>query len=280
MLPSLKNSRPQIHGHRGCRGLFPENTLPAFLHALQLGVDVLEMDVVLSADKQVVVAHEPWLSAKLGLAADGRPIDPQTEQTHNLYELPYATIRQSVVGVFPHPTFPGQQQVATYRPLLKEVINAAELFCQQAGRPPVGYSIEIKSSPETEDRFHPAPGEFTAMVLAALPKAVLPRVTLLSFDSRVLQAARQLLPASRVCLLVETPFSPASVFDSLGFVPDVFGPDYTLLQESVFTELQHLYKGIEVVPWTINEPAEMTRFAAMPVTGITTDFPNYALQVL
>lgn len=277
---SIKTNTLQIHGHRGCRGLFPENTLPAFLHALQLGVDVLEMDVVLSADKQVVVAHEPWLSAKLGLSPEGQPIDPGNEQAYNMYKLPYATIRQSLVGTFPHPAFPTQQQVATYRPLLGEVLEATEFFCQQVGRPPVGYSIEIKSSPETEGTFHPAPHEFVATVLAAIPPTLVPRITLLSFDPRVLQASRLLWPELRLCLLVESPFSPASVFATLGFVPAVFGPDYTLLTEPLITEIRHLYKTLEIVPWTINEPAELARFAKMSITGITTDFPNYILQLI
>lgn len=280
MPSSFNRNRPQIHGHRGCRGLFPENTLPAFLHALQLGVDVLEMDVVLSADKQVVVAHEPWLSAKLGLSPEGLPIDPKNEQAYNLYKLPYAVIRQSLVGTLPHPGFPTQQQVATYRPLLKEVLETAESFCQQASRSPVGYSIEIKSSRETEGRFHPAPLEFAATVLAAIPPHLLPRTTLLSFDPRVLQKVRQLLPKARVCLLIETPFLPENVFDPLGFIPDAFGPDYTFLDETIFAKVQHLYPQLETVPWTINEPIEIVRFAKMPVNGITTDFPNYALQVI
>ncbi|MEJ7659666.1 MAG: glycerophosphodiester phosphodiesterase family protein [Hymenobacter sp.] len=65
-----------MHGHRGCRGLLPENTIPAFLHALRLGVDVLELDVVISQDQQVVVSHEPWLAAHLGPGPTGEPIDP------------------------------------------------------------------------------------------------------------------------------------------------------------------------------------------------------------
>jgi len=280
-MPTLsKNARPQIHGHRGCRGLLPENTIPAFLHALQLGVDVLEMDVVLSADQQVVVAHEPWLSAQLGLTPTGQPIDPQNEQAFNLFELPYATIRRSIVGTLPYSRFPAQQQVATYRPLLGEVLQAAELFCLQAGRPPVSYSIEIKSSPETESVFHPAPHEFTSTVLAAIPPSLLPRVTLLSFDPRILRVARHLLPTLRLCLLVETAFSPATVFSSLGFVPDVFGPNYCLLDKAILIEMQRLYGGLEIVPWTVNEPADIMRLVDMGVTGITTDFPDLALRVL
>lgn len=280
-MPTLiKNTRPQIHGHRGCRGLFPENTIPAFLHALQLGVDALEMDVVLSADQQVVVAHEPWLSAQLGLSPTGQFIDSQKEQSFNLFELPYVTIRQSIVGTIPHPRFPAQQQVAAYRPLLEEVLRATELFCQQAGRPLVSYSIEIKSSPETEGRFHPSPHEFTSIVLASILPTLLPRITLLSFDPRILQVARYLLPRLRVCLLVETVFSPVTVFSSLGFVPEVFGPDYKLLDRTVLLEMRQLYSELEVVPWTVNEPADIMRLANMNVTGITTDFPNLALQIV
>ena len=280
-MPNLiKTARPQIHGHRGCRGLLPENTLPAFLHALQLGVDVLEMDVVLSADQQVVVAHEPWLSAKLGLSPDGKPIDPQGEQLLNLFKMPYTTVQQSVIGTLPHPGFPSQQQIATYRPLLSEVLQATELFCQQTGRPPVGYSIEIKSSPETEGEFHPAPHEFTTTVLADIPTTLIPRVTLLSFDSRILQTARQLLPRLRLCLLLEIPFSPNDVFSSLGFIPEVLGPDYKLLDAHILSRMHQLYNSLEVVPWTANEPPEIIQLANMGVTGITTDYPDVALQVL
>lgn len=272
--------RPQVHGHRGCRGLYPENTLPAFLHALQLGVDVLELDVVLSADQQVVVAHEPWLSSKLGLSLTGQLIDPHLERQLNLYELSYDTIRQSIIGTLPHPDFPEQHRLATYRPLLTEVLQATEAACRQQGRPLVGYSIEIKSSPETEGQFHPSPAVFTATVLACIPTALLARVTLLSFDSRILQAAHLLAPQLRLCLLVENPFTAVTVFNTLGFIPTTLGPEAQLLSEDLLAELKQLYTTLEIVPWTVNDFADLIRIISWPVTGITTDYPNRMLQLL
>ncbi|RZK36825.1 MAG: glycerophosphodiester phosphodiesterase [Hymenobacter sp.] len=282
MLTALKNPfrLPQIHGHRGCRGLFPENTLPAFLHAVHLGVEVLELDVVISADHQVVVAHDPWLPAHLGLSPTGQRIDACRERDYNIYRLPYSTIKQSMLGILPQPLFPEQQLVPTYRPLLREVLEATEATCQSIGRAPVGYSIEIKSTAATDTIFHPTPILFTELVLQAIPTAIVARTTILSFDERILQAARSIQPITRVCLLVETPFSPEQLFDSLGFIPAVFGPEFQLLNHEALKSIRELYPSLSVVPWTINEPSAIERAVSWQVDGITTDYPNRAIFLL
>lgn len=273
-MSSIRPARPLLHGHRGCRGLFPENTLPAFLHALALGVDALELDVVISADKQVVVSHEPWLAAHLGSGPSGLPIDPSQEQRYNLYQLPYAAVRRCEVGVLPQPLFPQQQAVPSYRPLLSEVLVATEAACQQLGRPPVKYSIEIKSTRATDVIYHPAPAEFVELVLNACTPETLARTTLLSFDPRVLQATRRLSPILPVCLLIEEPFSPEAVFDELGFVPDVLGPDYCLMTYSRAQELKMLYPALDLVCWTVNKESDLIKLLKWPLAGITTDYPQ------
>lgn len=279
-LPNAVLHRPQVHGHRGCRGLFPENTLPAFLHALQLGVDVLELDVVISADQQVVVAHEPWLSARLGLSPTGQRIDPRHERDYNLYRLPYEIIRQSALGVLPHPLFPEQQLVPTYRPLLSEVLEATAIACQQLGRPAVGYSIEVKSTPSTDGIFHPIPARFTELVLTAIPSEMHSRMTILSFDPRILRVVRQSEAKLRVSLLTELPFKATRLFEPLGFTPDVFGPDYRLLTQALVQELRATYPALQLVPWTINQSADLARMIAWQVAGVTTDYPNRLLELL
>ena len=272
-----------MHGHRGCRGLLPENTLPAFVHALALGVDVLEMDVVISADRQVVVSHEPWLAADLGRGPADELIAPGHEQEYNLYQLPYATIRRCLVGEWPHPRFPAQQPSPAYRPLLREVLRLAETTCQRLGRSPVGYSIELKSTPAGEDIFHPAPLPFVELVLAelaALP-GVATRTTLLSFDGRILQAARRLAPpVLALCLLNEESTHPAALFQELGFVPQVFGSDFQLLSPGLVAQLRTDYPALRLVPWTVNEPADLHRVLSWQVDGITTDFPDRLLALL
>lgn len=273
--------RPEIHGHRGCRGLQPENTLPAFLRALTLGVDVLELDVVISADQQVVVSHEPWLSAQLGTGPAGQDIDPLRERDYNLYRLPYATIRQCVVGNKAHPNFPGQQLVASYRPLLREVIAAVEAACRRLGRLPVKYSVELKSSSSGDNLFHPPPAVFVELILTELRAAsVLPRTTLLSFDQRILQAAHQAADYVPVCLLSETSVTAPELFSKLDFVPDAFGPDFRLLSQDVVQGLLAHFPALQLVPWTVNEEADLKRVLDWPVAGITTDYPDRLRELL
>jgi glycerophosphoryl diester phosphodiesterase len=280
--PNPPAARPEVHGHRGCRGLLPENTLPAFLRALELGVDALELDVVVSQDGQLVVSHEPWLSAKLGRGPQGEPIDPTHECDYNLYKMPYATIAQCAVGEWPHPDFPTQQPVPSHRPLLREVLRQAENWCWQHGRPPVRYSVEIKSSPAGDGLSHPAPAEFVRLVLAELRAAgVMARTTLLSFDPRVLRVTRQAQPNLTLCFLLEDelPAIP-DLFRELGFEPATLGPDFQLLSAPLIQAIRAAYPALRLVPWTVNSPADLRLVCSWQVEGITTDYPDRLLALL
>jgi glycerophosphoryl diester phosphodiesterase len=279
---SLAGRQPEVHGHRGCRGLFPENTWPAFQHALALGVDALELDVVVSQDGQVVVSHEPWLSAKLGRGPQGQLLDPAHERSYNLYQMSYATIAQCVVGEWPHPDFPEQQPVRSHRPLLREVLHQAETLCQQLGRSAVRYSLELKSSPDGDGIFHPAPAAFVALVLAELQAVgVLARTTLLSFDPRVLRVARQAQPALALCFLLEDYLPPVpDLFAELGFEPATLGPDFQLLSAALVQAIRTTYPALRLVPWTVNSLADLQLVRGWNVAGITTDYPNRLLALL
>jgi glycerophosphoryl diester phosphodiesterase len=284
-MPSINPTNglsPEVHGHRGCRGLLPENTLPAFLHALALGVDVLELDVVISHDQQVVVSHEPWLSARLGRGPQGQLLPPAEERAYNLYQLSYPLIQGCTVGEWPHPDFPEQQLVLSYRPLLREVLQQVAVACQQLGRPAVGFSVEIKSSPAGDGIFHPGPSAFLDLVVAELQAAdVLPRTTLLSFDPRILQAARRAYPNLPLCLLIEDELpAVANLFAELGFEPETLGPDFQLLSVELVEELRTTYPALRLVPWTVNSLSDLRLVRSWNVDGITTDYPNRLLQLL
>ncbi len=276
MSSSVSPAFPEVHGHRGCRGLLPENTLPAFREALRLGVDVVELDVVISADHQVVVSHEPWMSAAICRAPTGAAIPVAEQQQHNLYHLPYARIRQYDCGLTRHPGFPEQQPVPAYKPLLREVVVELEILARQLGRPPVRYSIEVKSGVGEEPRFQPPAAVFLELVLAELRALeILPRTTLLSFDKRVLQLARPLLPSLPLCLLIEDTLPVAEHLLVLGFRPEVLGPDFHLLTPTLVANLREQH--IKLVPWTVNEVADMWRVLALAPWGITTDYPDRLL---
>ena len=271
-------ARPEVHGHRGCRGLYPENTLPGFLHAVRLGVDVLELDIVLSADGQVVVSHEPWMNAAVCLDPQGLRIPAALQQQHNLYRLPYASIRHYDCGQLRHPDFPDQLLLPAVKPLLREVVEAVDALALQLGRTPVRFSVEVKSEPAGDGLFHPAPAAYVEVVLAELRTLeLLSRCTLLCFDVRILQECRRQLPALALCLLVEdeTPFDEH--IQALGFRPEVYGPRYDLVTPELMAETSR--QGIRVVPWTANNPSVMQGLCALGVTGITTDYPNRLLAL-
>ena len=270
---------PEVHGHRGCRGLLPENTLPAFLYALELGVDTLELDVVISADEQVVVSHEPWLSAALCSDADGQPILPDKEREFNLFRLPYDYIRRCDCGLQQQLRFPEQQLQAAYKPLLREVFQAVEKRTQDLSRQPVRYSIEVKSTPEGDNVFHPVPARFVELVLEEVRAAgVLSRTSFISFDKRALQATRQQAPELPLGLLVEDPEPFQKHLQELGFVPALYGPEFPLVDAQLMAEVRA--RGMRIVPWTVNEIDDMRRLLALGVDGITTDYPNRLLLLL
>ena len=273
------NSHPEVHGHRGCRGLRPENTLPGFLHALALGVDVIEMDVVISADNQVVVSHEPWLNPSICLGPDGKAIGPNATRHFNLYQMPYAEIRRCDCGTLQHPGFPEQVPAPTCKPLLSEVFTTLEAACRRLNRKPVGYSVEIKCSPEGDTTFHPRPPEFLRLVLAELQAAqVSSRTTILSFDARILRLVRQHPSQLATCLLVEDGLPWGVSIRKLGFVPGTFGPDFSTATEDAVRGLREEFPGLRLVPWTVNELYDMQRLQAMGVEGMTTDYPNRLLS--
>lgn len=273
--------RPEVHGHRGCRGERPENTLPAFQHALALGVDVLEMDVVVSADNQVVVSHEPWLNPSFCLDPTGQPLPPDEVHRFNLYQMPYAEIRRCDCGLRRHPDFPDQVSEPAHKPLLREVFVAIESQTRALGRKPVGYSIELKSLPTGDFLFHPGPADFLALVLAELTLAsVLDRTTLLCFDPRILRLAHRRHPELATCLLVEANMPWIRSIEQLGFVPTTLGPAVRSVTSATVKQLRSAFPSLRLVPWTVNTIPDTRRLQRLEVDGITTDYPKQLLTLL
>lgn len=276
-----------LQGHRGARGLAPENTLPAFRRALEIGVTTLEMDVVLSADGRVVVSHEPWMSHVICTAPSGEPISPDEERTHNLYRMTYAEIEQYDCGQRQHPDFPKQKTEPAAKPLLQDVIAMAEAYTAEHDRPPVFYNVEIKSRPAWDGQFHPKPPAFVRRVLEQIHELdVAARTTIQSFDARALREARQLRArregdtAVRIALLVGQSGDEGlpQNLEALGFLPAVYSPNHHLVDETLVQAAHD--RGLAVVPWTVNERSEMERLLGLDVDGLITDYPDVGMEVL
>lgn len=268
-----------IQGHRGCRGLMPENSIAGFMKALDIGVTTLELDVVMSRDSQVLVSHEPWLSSVICKSPTGEDIAEGSERDWNLYQMNYDEIAVCDCGQRRHPRFPDQQLSFSAKPLLSEVIDTVEAYLAANKLPPVSYNIETKSVPSRDGIFHPKPTEFVQHLLEVIrEKNVEDRVLIQSFDPRTLQETRKLDPDFRLVLLVEGEMPGEERLEELGFIPDVYSPEFVLVTDSLRKWTEE--KGMKLIPWTVNEPVDMKRLIALGVDGIITDYPDRLVQVL
>ncbi|MEZ4702164.1 MAG: glycerophosphodiester phosphodiesterase [Rhodothermales bacterium] len=270
-----------LQGHRGARGLLPENTIPAFLKALDIGVTTLEMDVVISKDLQVVVSHDPWFSSEICTRPDGQPVPPDQREAYKLFEMTYKEIARYDCGSRGNPRFPGQEPMRVVKPLLKDVIAAAEAYVQAHNLPAIFYNIETKSTPRTDRIYHPEPALFTELLYDVLSEAgITQRATIQSFDVRTLRVARRLDPHLRVALLVSADEDRGfrGNIDALGFAPDIYSPQFTLVDEALVAEAHA--RQIAVIPWTINALEDMQRLKALGIDGLITDFPDIGIALL
>jgi glycerophosphoryl diester phosphodiesterase len=291
-----------VHGHRGARGLEPENTLPAFEVALDAGVDALELDLHFTADDVVVVWHDPTVDpAKCGLdpeAGEGA-LDPDDADATDLAiaaltlaELDaYRCDRNPDRGRFPDQSATGTALAGDdYR-----IVTLAELFEfvaeyaasdlktaeQRSAASTVDFNIETKRVPDRPETIGDGfdgvtPGAFELAILDAAETAgVTDRVIIQSFDHRSLEAIRTVDGAIRLAALTRRnePYPP----DLAGFA-QIWSPDHRSLSADDLREAHEA--GVLVIPWTVNEPRDMNRLIDLGVDGLITDFPDVLVQII
>lgn len=262
-----------LQGHRGCRGLMPENTIPAFLRAIDLGVTTLELDLAVSKDGKLIVSHEPYMSSEICLDTLGNEIPDSAQLSHNIYQMTVDQIRLYDCGSKIHPRFPEQEKMPVTKPLLSEVISAVKDYELGKGKKPLRWNIEIKSSEESDNLYHPTPAVFSDIVFSELDgELIWDFVTIQSFDFRVLAYFHQKYPQVTLAALVENDLGLDRNLENLGFKPDIYSCDFTLLSRQSVDSLHH--EGIKVIPWTVNEVADMKQLKDWGVDGLITDYPD------
>ena len=289
-----------LQGHRGARGLAPENTLAGFARALEIGVSTLETDIAVTRDGVLVLSHDPQLNPDLVRAADGRWISAKGTAIHS---LSLAELRGYDVGrLNPASSYarqwPEQQAIDGQRfPLL------AELFALvRSANPAVRLNLEIKITPvsgaETPDA-----ESFATMVVAAVRAAGLAgRVTIQSFDWRPLLVVRRIAPEiPTACLTIESGGMNTVAPDQSGASPwhaglrrAEHGDSIPRLAKAAGCGTWSMYwrnlapadieqakaLGLKVLPWTVNNPADMERLIALGVDGLITDYPERLRRVM
>lgn len=273
-IPNQSHTHFDWQGHRGARGLAPENTIAGFLLALDFAeLNTLELDLAVSADGQLVVSHEPWFSAEICSHPDGRPVLESEEENLLIFSYPYEQIRAFDCGKRAHPRFPQQQAALASKPLLADVVAQADQYARQKGRALPYYNIEIKSTPEWDGLRTPPVNEFARLVVSYLQLAgIETRTCIQSFDVRALQAMRALAPSTRLALLVENRLSLDENLALLGFTPQIYSPNHQLVDTQLVQGVHQ--RAMQLIPWTVNEPTDMQRLISLGVDGIITDYPN------
>jgi glycerophosphoryl diester phosphodiesterase len=260
-------------GHRGCRGLMPENTLVGFIHALKYPVTTLELDVVISKDGKVIVSHEPWMNHTICTAPNGSDIPESEEQQHNIYTLTLAEIRTYDCGSKGNPKFPRQQKIAATKPTLAEVVSAVKRHCQETGRTLPAFNIELKSHASAYGIFMPHPPEFVSIVLAELAFLHIEEHTILqSFDVKVLREIRNQNTDIRISYLAEQNQNFDEAISILGFIPQIYSPHFRLVSKRTVSAAHA--QGMKVIPWTVNETRLFRKLIRLNVDGIITDYPD------
>lgn len=276
------NTRPVFdkEGHRGARGLMPENTLAAMKTAVDLGVTTLEMDVVLTSDGEVVLSHEPFFNHAITTKPDGSFVAEEDEKSLNIYHMSYAEVKTYDVGRKPHPRFPQQQKIAAVKPLLRDVMDSIKTYCRQKGVPLPQFNIETKSQPATDNLYHPEPPAFVDRLMAIIRNEELEANTIIqSFDFRTLRYLQEHYPALRTSMLIEA-YDQRSLDEQLtdlGFLPAIYSPAVELVTKEL-VEACH-QQHIKIIPWTANTVVAMQALVDMGVDGLISDYPNLFSQL-
>jgi glycerophosphoryl diester phosphodiesterase len=290
-----------LQGHRGARGLLPENTLPSFAKVLSIGVNTIELDVGITKDLQVIVFHNPHLEPEIVRTPDGQWLSSAGPA---VYSLTLEEIKTYDVGRLNPATsyakeYPDQRAVdgATV-PTLGEVFE----LVIASGNTDVEFNIEFKISPKKPD-LSPPPAAFASTVLDVVNAYEMgPRTTIQSFDWRTVQEIQNQAPEIRTSYLTAS----QSWFDTVqaeqpgpspwlsGFDIDQYGGSiphavkaaggaiwssyYSEVTPETVAAAHEL--GLMVKVWTVNKPADMNRLIDMGVDGIITDYPDVLRKIM
>jgi glycerophosphoryl diester phosphodiesterase len=280
--------RIDLHGHRGARGLFPENTLAGFAGALAIGVDALELDVAVTADDVVVVTHDPRLNPDITRTRNG-----------DWLAAPGATVRSlraaELAGYDVGRIRPGSAYAAAHPDQVPHDGAAIPTLCDVLRIDPLTtFNVELKTFPWHPDITVHGAAMADAVVAVADTHAAADRIIVQSFDWRGPRRLRRTRPDIRVAWLTSAAFLAGARTWWDGPHPTDFGgsvaravaaeggptwgPDHADLTEETLAEAHGL--GLRVVPWTVNRPDDMRRLIRWGVDGLITDRPDLARGVL
>lgn len=273
------NNDIDIQGHRGCRGLRPENTIIAFKKAIELGVNTLELDVVVNKYGDVIVSHEPFFNHEISTGPEGELIDEANEKEFNMYDMTLEEIQSYDVGMKAHPRFPAQKKMKLAKPTLKEMVSAIEAYVKEENYNLPEYNIEIKRVKSQDGIFHPIMKDFADAVCKEIINLdIAERSTVQCFDIATLQYVKSQYPKLRLVLLIENIEPFQRNISKLGFKPYVYSPYYKLVSKELIAYGKK--EKIKIIPWTVNDEKDIQNMIEIGVDGIISDYPDRVVELV
>lgn len=302
---SLRSTRASKHpvdlqGHRGAAGLLPENTLPSFAKAVEIGVNTLELDVVMTKDSVIVISHDPDLNPDITRGADGKFLEGRGPR---IIDLSFAALQQYDVGALKPNSrygsrFPDQTSVERLSiPRLSDLFDLVE----KIGANRIRFAIETKVSP-LRPTFTPPPEIMVEALLDLIRRYRLQdRVQVLSFDWRSLQAVQRLQPGMQTVYLTtaypsinnitprdgqDSPWTAGFQLRQFASIPHMikaaggshWSCSYPHLDRSQVEIAQKL--GLKVLAWTVDETTAMQEVLDIGIDGLVTNRPDRAVTLL
>ena len=271
--PTLLKADFDWQGHRGCRGLLPENSIPAFLKALELGVTTLELDLAVSSDSQLIVSHEPWMNPDICMKADGSAVEKSEAESLLIWKMSVEEIQKCDCGSRGNPRFKDQKAMRTVKPTLRQVVEAVRKQADFLRKPMPFFNIEIKSQPDFDEKRTPSVLSFARLVFEEINALKIAKQSCIqSFDPRSLEAIHQLNPNQTTALLVENINGLSKNLKRLSFSPTIYSPYFLLISKKTVDSCHA--RNIKIIPWTVNEVSDIKAIVKMGVDGIITDYPD------
>lgn len=254
-------AQPGFYGHRGCRGVYPENSLVGFRFASALNIAGIELDVVVNKEKKLVVSHEAFFRKKICKNKKYKG------KKNNLYHLNQDEIAQIDCGCKGNNLFRKQNKISTTKPLFSEFVQKVDLKAKQI-------LMEVKSFPSNYEKSQPLPGDFADIVVKEIEDSKIKnQIIVMSFDSKFLNSIHTKDSTIRCILLTYFPAKKSNYFlKELHFKPFGLGLFHRTLSPSLVKDIKK--QEIKVYTWTVNNKRKVKKLIRIGVDAIITDYPD------
>ena len=254
-------------GHRGCRGLYPENTIEGFKKAIELGVDGIEWDVVVNKDHELIISHEPFIDTNYCLNNDGSEIKVAENRELNIYKMSTNQIKQFDCGLKTNKRFSKQEKSNETKPTFKEAEIALKEYKGTI-------LFEIKSNEKQINTFYPEAKKYAEIIYENLKNSsLLSHYIFMSFDPKIINELNKLFPKAKFIFLIDQPFKTLKQMKKkLTFKPFGLGLNYKLATKKIITNAHQ--EKTKIYAWTVNKIKDSNELIKMGIDGIITDYPN------